>query len=475
MRWCNFSGLAWPVLAACFITPVCLARTASEVQPDAAFTVQGEGQRAVVRALTRAAVCPDVEWDGQGAQPMTVRASPATIGARADSAQKDGKPAVFDVLTCEAIWPAGVRGARVAGLAIPAPAGAIQRIVIIADTGCRMKASENAFQPCNDAVKWPFAKVAQSAAALKPDLVIHIGDVHYRENPCPQGNAGCADSLWGYGFDAWQADFFNPARPLLAAAPWVFVRGNHESCFRAGQGWFRFLDAQAWREERSCNDPALDVDADYSMPYAVTVAADTQLIVFDSSKTNGQPFATTDRAYGKYAEQMRLVAQLAQQKTNSFFMSHHPLLALAPVRDTSRFKLGGNEGLQSVFGALYPQRLFPDGVTVALHGHVHLFESISFKSAHPLSLVLGNSGSANEGLLPQTLPAGSQLYPGAEVDDYAGRADYGFATLDRLDPAAGGGWMLTEYTIDGLPVIQCAIHGSKSRCQPIAAPLRASR
>jgi hypothetical protein len=432
MRWCCFSGLALPVLAALFIAPISLAQTASVVQPDAVFTVQAEGRRAVVRALTRAAVCPLVEWDGQAAQPMAVRADPATVQVRGDSAQKDSKPAVFDVLTCEATWPAGVKRARVAGQIVPAPVSIIQRIVIIADTGCRMKASENAFQPCNDPVKWPFAKVAQSAAALKPDLVLHIGDIHYRESPCPQGNPGCADSLWGYGFDAWQADFFSPARPLLAAAPWVFVRGNHESCFRAGQGWFRFLDTQAWREQRSCNDPALDADADYSMPYAVPVAADTQLIVFDSSKTNGRPFTKGESAYAKYAKQMQLVAQLAQQKRSSFFMSHHPLLALAPVRNPTQFKPGGNEGLQSVFGALYPQRLFPDGVTVAMHGHVHLFESISFKSAHPLSLVLGNSGSANEGLLPQTLPAGAQLYPGAEVDDYAGRADYGFATLDRL-------------------------------------------
>ena len=30
---------------------------------------------------------------------------------------------------------------------------------------------------------------------------------------------------------------------LLAAAPWVFARGNHELCSRAGPGWFYFLDA----------------------------------------------------------------------------------------------------------------------------------------------------------------------------------------------------------------------------------------
>jgi hypothetical protein len=49
-------------------------------------------------------------------------------------------------------------------------------------------------------------------------------------------------SPWGYGWDTWKADFFDPAQALLKAAPWVMVRGNHETCTRAGQGWWRFLD-----------------------------------------------------------------------------------------------------------------------------------------------------------------------------------------------------------------------------------------
>ena len=57
------------------------------------------------------------------------------------------------------------------------------------------------------------------ARSWKPDLVIHVGDYHYRENACPKDIAGCRDSPWGYGWDAWDADFFVPARPLLAAAP----------------------------------------------------------------------------------------------------------------------------------------------------------------------------------------------------------------------------------------------------------------
>ena len=37
--------------------------------------------------------------------------------------------------------------------------------------------------------------------------------------PCPAGNQGCAGSPWGDNWTTWQADFFTPAAPLLAAAP----------------------------------------------------------------------------------------------------------------------------------------------------------------------------------------------------------------------------------------------------------------
>jgi hypothetical protein len=439
------------------------------IAPDFVYTVQGQGQP-IVRALTSAANCPAIQWDNNASQAMSPRASTEAFPVRGDSAQKDKKAVVFDVLTCEASWPVGAKHARVAGQAVPAPRDTINRIVFIADTGCRMKASENAFQPCNDPVKWPFAQVANSAAALKPDLVIHIGDIHYRESPCPEGNSGCTNAVWGYGFDAWQADFFSPAKPLLASAPWVFVRGNHESCARAGQGWFRFIEALAWTPARSCNDPTDDHDADYSEPYAVPVDAHSQFIVYDSSRTNGKPFLTTDLSFGKYTSQLKTVNQLVQQRPNSFFMSHHPLLAVVPAKNASQFKLAGNEGLQSVFESAYPERLFPQGVSVALHGHVHLFEAISFKSKHPVSLVLGNSGSANEGRVPETLPVGTELFKGAQIEDYIGRADYGFATLDRVGSKANGEWRLTEYTMMGQAVIQCALSDGKSHCTKLNSP-----
>lgn len=110
------------------------------------------------------------------------------------------------------------------------------------DTGGRIKAAGKATQACNDPAKFPFARIAARAAAGHRDLIVHVGDYHYRETPCPDAVHGCDAIPWGYGWDAWAADFFTAASPLLAAAPTAPVRGNHESCARAGQGWWRFLD-----------------------------------------------------------------------------------------------------------------------------------------------------------------------------------------------------------------------------------------
>ena len=95
------------------------------------------------------------------------------------------------------------------------------------------------------------------------------------------------------------------------------------------------------------------------------------------------------------------------------------------------------------------------------------FESISFAGPHPASLVLGNAGSSNEGHVPTSLPAGTELYPGAVVQDYAARAEFGFATLDRIKGQPAGRWLLTEYSELGIPLLRRTITGDKSRCRNI--------
>src|SRR5262249_5627268 len=115
--------------------------------------------------------------------------------------------------------------------------------------GCRIKKKKT--QDCNDSDAWPYAKLAAHAADTRPDLVIHVGDYLYREKPCSKHIPDCPNVRTGYGWKVWDADFFRPSAPLLAAAPWIMVRGNHETCERAGEGWFRFLDAP-WPVKKKC-------------------------------------------------------------------------------------------------------------------------------------------------------------------------------------------------------------------------------
>ncbi len=166
----------------------------------------------------------------------------------------------------------GAIAAILDGKALPLPRPNPQRIVIFGDTGCRLKTGDPT-QACNDAKAWPFPKVAAMAAAAHPDLMIHVGDYEYREDACPAGNAGCAGSPFGYGWDAWNADFFQPAAPLFAAAPWIMARGNHEDCSRAGEGWFRFLDPA----------PMPTACADLTGDYVVRLG-DFGVVVVDSAK-----------------------------------------------------------------------------------------------------------------------------------------------------------------------------------------------
>src|SRR5262249_24362962 len=144
------------------------------------------------------------------------------------------------------------------------------RIVTLSDTGCRLLIGDP-WQACNDPQEWPFRQIAETAARFEPDLVLHVGDYQYRENECLPDRGGCQGSPWGYGWDTWNADLFTPGAKLLAAAPWIMVRGNHEECARAGQGWYRFLDTQPYESIRTCNDPANDAIANYNTPYAVPI------------------------------------------------------------------------------------------------------------------------------------------------------------------------------------------------------------
>ncbi|AVR99027.1 metallophosphoesterase [Pseudoduganella armeniaca] len=444
-----------------------LAGCASVVPAPAvlsAYVVLGEQGGAIARVLSSDTTCPAIEVDGR-AQPMQLRAPAATIAQRPTaSSATDSKPSAFPVLTCELPLPAGTRSASVAGQRLPLPQAEARRIVVIGDTGCRLKKADNAYQACNDPEQAPFGTVAAAAAAWRPDLVIHVGDYHYRENPCPDGNAGCAGSPWGYGWDAWRADFFLPAAPLLRAAPWVVVRGNHETCVRGGQGWWRFLDPRPLAPGRDCNRAADDQLGNYSEPYAVPLAPDTQLLVVDTAATTWRGLKPGDLGFERYRDAYAKVAALAQRTPYNLLTNHHPVLGFGADLDKhgQRYLQLGDKGLQDSFGAVNPL-LLPANVQALLSGHVHLWQQISYSSPHPTQFVTGFSGTA-EALVPlPDDPLAVQPAPGAVIDAFSAWVDgFGFMTMERDGP---GAWRIEVHDRHGAVRNRCTLTGRQSRCE----------
>jgi hypothetical protein len=228
----------------------------TQLRPDTA----GANGELIARAIVaRDAACPPLIANG-ARWPMATRA--------------DGSDPDFAIKMCEAALP-GDATAQIGGVTLKPRPHTPRKIVVIGDTGCRI--TDYTAQACDSGTDWPFFRVAKTASAMNPDLVIHVGDYHYREKPCA-GRAGCTDSPSGDNWQTWQADFFAPAAPLLTAAPWVMLRGNHEDCARAGAGWNLLIRPQlGLKPGERCpadTDPALFAFAQLRLVVPDTASAE---------------------------------------------------------------------------------------------------------------------------------------------------------------------------------------------------------
>jgi hypothetical protein len=468
-----------PTLTCTAPGPVSLTLTASDGDPacNAAFNLQlncpddsqlGESawvqinanNQASARILTPYPTCPSITVDGV-TSPMTVRAVSGSEPLRTTStdttlaqAQTSGnsKASIFTTTSCEFNLPAGAQKATVAGKSLPLPKTTVNRVVIIGDTGCRISIG-NVYQACGDPAIWPFSVIAAATAAMKPDLVVHVGDYQYRDNPCPTGNSACTGTPWGYGSDTWYADFFTPAAPLLAAAPWVMVRGNHELCNRAGQGWYRYLDQNPYDATgvKTCNDPANDNTGNYNDPWAVSIG-DTRFVAFDSS--NASKSAYSPAAQEPYTTELTKAATLSSADMLNIFAVHHPVLGYSAANPPTI----GNAGLQSVMNAHFPGNYYPPNTGIAIHGHVHDFQALNFSSNHPATFVAGNGGDNLDSALPATFnPNGDLPAPNTVVQAFAYSQEFGFMVMDRVGAVGDKNWKFTSYRTDGSIIAVCSM------------------
>jgi predicted phosphodiesterase len=365
------------------------------------------------------------------------------------------------VTTCQATPPAQARHIKVAGVALQAKPARLERIIVIGDTGCRLKGP--LVQDCNDVRRWPFPLVAAHAADKRPDLIIHAGDYYYRESPCPAEAKGCTGSPHGDAWESWNADIFAPAAPLLIAAPWIFVRGNHEQCGRGADGWFRFLDA-AWKPQ-SCEDNIT------APPFTVRLDGLT-LNIMDSADTDDTTApADLVAIFAKQFEQLGS----ATETGHGWILTHRPIWGVDPKvvegpgkKSTTLPAPAGAAPVLPGYNAVdYPSNRTEQaasdsrklaGTDMILSGHVHLFTALSFGPTRPVQLIVGNGGDN-----PNVAVAG----PGIRTESIDGLPAsvfqlqrYGYFMMDRTKD----GWSGTAFSVDDEILATCSFHGRHVSC-----------
>jgi hypothetical protein len=315
---------------------------------------------------------------------------------------------------------------------------------VFGDTGCRIKADH--IQDCNNPRRWPFAEVARRAAAHHPDLVIHVGDYYYRETPCPAGDKQCAGSPSGDHWTTWRAEFFAPAQPLLAEAPWVFARGNHEACGRGARGWFRMLDA----------GPAPLACPAISASFKVDLG-DLNLYLIDSANT----FDNDAQApmVARFSAQLdALGADMSHGR--GWIVTHRPIWGLTPVArlgPVGPFDVPINKTEQA---AVVGHDL--GGVQMIVSGHIHHFASFDFGPTRAAQLVVGTGGDIGEDADIARIRSDQVSIDGMEADRTT-FSRFGYFLLDR----AGADWTGTFRDMDDHVVATCKLHERRLRCAAV--------
>lgn len=396
---------------------------------DFAWVALG-GEGPVARAIVESGnPCPPIEVDAQPMSPgMRVRT--------------DDPPRGFEsIRVCELLVADTTRTVTIGShptVRLPDRTSTLGRVVVIGDTGCRSQQQVGC--ETTGEKPWLFPAVARAAAAEKPALIVHVGDYHYREKQdtrCESDPSVTDGDCWA----SWKADFFAHAGAtgLLTRAPWVFARGNHETCdapgvsARAWRGWYLLLDTHAVDPD----NPPWTVCDPYSSAYKLSVGRRDLWVMDSSALSSTQDEAPRDRScpasrrgsQQRYCDYVRQLGEMndafgAQGSPPGWLVLHHPFWAMTAygtVSDTLR------AAWQEATTANLESHL-----EVMLAGHIHLFEYLSFDDARPAQLIFGGGGTALERHGPRTPP---ESYG---TRRFLHRREFGFGVIEA--DATGGQW-----------------------------------
>jgi Calcineurin-like phosphoesterase len=466
------------------------AHKAAKTEEPPTWVELGENGAIIARqVLESGTTCPAIQIKGV-ANPPTVM-------------QQRGTPPTGFHMVCEAVIPNGATSASIGSIQLPLPKATISKIVLVGDTGCKgdttgtgMKVtpleepdeeeeaeaeaapataasgsasasskakskSKKTEQDCKSKSDWPLSTVANHAAGEKPDLVIHVGDyVYVKEEDWKQ----------------WHHQFFKPAHDLLLAAPWIFVRGNHEICKLHGSGFFYLLDP---RSATACAN-------DNTPPYLVQ-AGGSQFAVMDSSGalcdfSPGEPGGCSQADFAAETATWKSLFAAAKGLISSgdaFLLTHRPLWGIkSPKTDSppsgacqaakGRELVAINSTLQAAY-----QQAGMTGIKMVLSGHIHNFQLVTYQQqgsgTGPLpQLVVGDSGVELSTAPPPAFQNCKLTAQNGYLDlsTFQGMEEFGFGVLKS------DGSKFDLYLKKGERALKCDIASNKATCKAEALPTK---
>ena len=440
------------------------------------------GSRLQARAVIPNGIsCPKVKKtynDGHTSQgTMTMRVPGATTG-----------PAFASLRACQANLPSGLKYASVGAISVPAKLSSyVDEIAVFGDTGCRITSSM--VQNCASPTEWPLAKNAKSVAAAKPDVIFFTGDFFYREAACPtdklalcggspppallpaEGKKFAPISDTDYG---WVADTLIPMAPAFAAAPILVTRGNHESCFRGGNGWMLMFEVELKAD--SCaptpegTSAANNAAPTYAVDFPITSSRTLRAVMVDSNGGSNTKVDPEWQAIQRptYEKGSQLAAP--KKGRESWLVTHRPMFGVDDFNDFDPDQLNWTSIDQTQAG----QGLIAN-YDLMLASHIHTAQVVQMPT-QPAQIIFGNGGSMPNpggvytvpkyGPLNDTAgqPIKNATNPYTTVPSYFWNAvKYGHAIVTPGSKA--GKWTFSQRDIDGKQFAVCSAAGKTVNCK----------
>jgi len=430
---------------------------------------------------------------------------------------------MFPVTVCDVNLPDGFTSAVVCQQNLPLVPSNPQKYLLIGDTGMRLKIknagvndttctnyatcassfSESLFSGTFQGIgksldpdmnQWPYQTIAAKAKSENPDVVIHVGDYLYIESQCPSVCPNPVYSVYSEGtvcpctgigtnfgdnWQGWLTEFFTPSGDLLKHHPWIALRGNHETCVRSWEGYFRFMYPQPFPAVLSSAplNPTTDCP-NYTPSYSVEFKNEVHLVTdtsfvhsafggidhYDQICPAQAPsgdlggLSETDPSWEQkkaedltaYTADFKSAASMMNTKKNNFFLTHCPVYAVVCGNHSSAGNVEKGTPTYYSFEQILMSAVNASGLLspknpstgipalrMIMSGHMHWFQYVQFpESTLPAQIVFGNGGTK---LIPRKLNDAVMTtlsIEGQPIKTASSRREYGYVVMTPMSSGA---------------------------------------